>query len=136
MPNKVYFEYSNWTEYLCLIIGTFLIILGILKDGSIAFYSIAFFGILILIIDLSKIFWFKNYVKYNKTRVYIKIKRWIGFTIRYDEVSSIKNFKYFFVITKNNGDHIMFSTRQMHYSDVKKINELLLEKINANKLLK
>lgn len=48
-------------------------------------------GLLVYSIFFSRMFWFKNYVQWNKKGIVIKINSWIGFgkSIRFDEIKSI-----------------------------------------------
>jgi len=131
MPSKIYFEKNHWSQYLYIAIALVLIVIGLAQEGSWQCYGIHVLGLVILCIGLSKYFWFKNYVRYSNTKMYLKIKKLIGYTLRFNQIESIKLYPHFFVITKKNGNKLHISSRHLHYSDVKKIDEII--KLNLDR---
>jgi hypothetical protein len=53
-------------------------------------FALVFLSILIILFDLSRFFWYKNYVRYNSKIILIKINMNWGKTFVFDDIKKVK----------------------------------------------
>ena len=126
---KIYFENLSWNwirisflvlTSLCLSIGYGLILNY--KNGL-----ITSLGFVILIIMLSKRFWYKNYVEYNKLGIVIKLNLITDRTIKFSEIDKIKINDDKLIVQLNNERKIEFKITDIDSSDINKLLRILVE---------
>ena len=126
---KIYFENLSWNwirisflvlASLCLSIDYGLILNY--KNGL-----ITSLGFVILIIMLSKRFWYKNYVEYNKLGIVIKLNLITDRTIKFSEIDKIKINDDKLIVQLNNERKIEFKIKNMDSSDINKLLRILVE---------
>lgn len=83
--NNSYFFILMIISLICLLIGVFLPDFGNPRINKL-FMSI---GFITQILFLGRMFWFKNYVQYNKLGMAIKLNSFIDKTIKFEAVKNV-----------------------------------------------
>jgi len=105
---------------IIIIFSAILTLIGIFKPFNLfseEIYKWLFaLGVFILFIFFSRMFWFKNYVQWNKKGIVIKLNSWFGFgkSIKFSEIKSI-NFE------ANTIEFTLFGGRNKRIVDISKI---------------
>ena len=112
---------------LCFLIGIFNIIPFENEETN---RYILEAGIILLMLNLSKMLWFKYYVQWNKKGAVIKIDSFFGKTIRFTDVKSteLKNKKL--IVTKANNTSVVFNLDKINPSDIEKLQNIIIENSN------
>lgn len=84
-------------------------------------------GFLLMTIYFSRMFWFKNYVQWNKKGVVIRIKPFWGKSISFDDIKSSKLEANMLTIYKYDGIAYHFDLRDIDENDSKRLNEIINE---------
>lgn len=120
---------SNKAQVFLMILAGILILLNFLEvfnnsDSRFAKYSnsIAYF---ILALILSKMFWFKNYVQWNKKGIMIKLNNSLGKNYRFEEISSFNLQNSELIISKFNGQKNAFNLQNIEPESIKKLINIL-----------
>jgi len=126
---KIYFENLswNWTRIALLILASLCLLVGC---GLILNYDnglITSLGFVILIIMMSKRFWYKNYVEYNKLGIVIKLNLITDRTIKFSEIDKIKLNDDKLIVQLNNERKIEFKITDIDSSDINKLLRILVE---------
>ena len=80
---------------ILMILAAIFILVGVFKPFNLFSAEIykwmSFLGFLLQIILFSRMFWFKNYVQWNKRGIVIKIDSWFGFgeSLKFNDIKSI-----------------------------------------------
>ena len=70
-------------------------------------------------------FWFKNYVQYNKKGIFIRIKTFFGKSISFDNVERTELENQALTIYKNDGTRYDFNLEEIEESDYKKLFDVI-----------
>ena len=73
----------------------------------------------------SRMFWFKNYVQYNKKGIFIRIKTFFGKSISFDNVERTELENQVLTIYKNDGTRYDFSMKNIDENDSQRLNDLI-----------
>ncbi|ERM81988.1 hypothetical protein P872_07480 [Rhodonellum psychrophilum GCM71 = DSM 17998] len=128
---KIKFDDLSYNWYFISIILLSSILLSIGYFELIAFEnpkSYKYFtasGHFIQIILLGRMFWFKNYVQWNKKGIGIRIKTFIGKSIAFDDIRNTKIEGKILTIYKYNGKSYDFDIKEIEESDVKKLYDII-----------
>lgn len=114
---------------LCLIFGIFEIIE--FSNPDINGY-IRKSGFLLQALYFSKMFWYKNYVQWNKMGAVIRINSLFGKSFKFLEVQSTELNNKTLTITKINGEKITIDLNKISESDIQKLNEVIVKNTIAN----
>ena|SRR5690606_23436591 len=114
---------------LCLIFGIFEIIE--FSNPDINGY-IRKSGFLLQALYFSKMFWYKNYVQWNKLGAVIRINSLFGKSFKFLEVQSTELNNKILTITKINGEKITVDLNKISESDIQKLNEVIVKNTIAN----
>ncbi|MCF6280200.1 MAG: hypothetical protein L3J14_07620 [Flavobacteriaceae bacterium] len=82
-------------------------------------------GFSLQVIYLSKMFWYKNYVQWNKKGMNIRIKYFVGKSIRFNEVKTTILDDKTLTITKKDRSKIHIDLSNIEHEDVNKLNEII-----------
>ena len=119
----------NWQRLLMLSIAAGCMLVGY---GIIPGYEnnlIISLGFLILIVLLSKRFWYKNYVEYNKLGIVIKLHLIKGKTIKFKEINQIKD--QTLKVSLSTNKEVKFKLRSIKEADKDQLIRLLVENSNS-----
>ena len=82
-------------------------------------------GYLSQAIFFSRMFWFKNYVQWNKKGIVVRIKSFFGKSISFENVKNSKLENNILTIYENNGKSYNFDLTEIDEKDSKKLNEII-----------
>ena len=116
---------------LCLIFGIFEIIE--FSNPDINGY-IRKSGFLLQALYFSKMFWYRNYVQWNKLGAVIRINSLFGKSFKFLEVQSTEFNNKILTITKTNGEKITVDLTRISESDIQKLNEVIVKNTIANRV--
>ncbi|WP_426095546.1 hypothetical protein [Flavobacterium sp. DSR2-3-3] len=128
---KIHFNhltFKNWTSLLMIIslvlilIGSFEIIDFEYKRTNKILASIGFFT---QALYFSKMFWYKNYVEWNKLGMNIKINRIISKSIKFDNVKKLEVDNYNFKIIQKCGREKIFEIHNIDSNDLEKLLKII-----------
>ncbi len=128
---KIHFNqltFKNWTSLLLLIslvfilIGSFEIIDFEYKRTNKILTSI---GFSIQAIYYSKMFWYKNYVEWNKLGMNIKINRLISKSIKFDNVEKLEIDNTNLKIIQKYGREKIFEIHNIESNDLEKLLKII-----------
>ena len=106
---------------ICIIFGLFEIIQ--FQNPKIN-KGISAIGYLSQAVFFSRMFWFKNYVQYNKKGIFIRIKTFFGKSISFDNVERTEVENQVLTIYKNDGKRYDFNLKDIDENDTKKLNDI------------
>ena len=89
-------------------------------------------GFFLLVVYFSKMFWYKNYVQWNKKGAVIRINSFTSKSLSFDEINKTELNDKKLIITKTNGNKVTFDLKEIEESDTRKLNEILVKNTIAN----
>ena len=89
-------------------------------------------GFLLQAIYFSKLFWYKNTVQWNNKGIVIRIKSFLGKSLRFDQIKATELNGKILTLTKSDGKTITFDLNEFAESDTQKLNEIMIENTIAN----
>ena len=105
-----------------ILIGSFEIIDFEYKRTNKILASIGFFT---QALYFSKMFWYKNYVEWNKLGMNIKINRIISKSIKFDNVKKLEVDNYNFKIIQKCGREKIFEIHNIESNDLEKLLKII-----------
>ncbi len=135
---KIHFEKigkENFYWIAILIISIVLIISGTFEfiefENTKLNKFISSLGFLLQSIYFSKMFWFKNYVQWNKKGIFIRTNYWTGKSFKFSEISEYKFSDKLLVITTKDNHKTEFQLHHIFESDILKLRLILTENITG-----
>lgn len=123
---------NRFQSIVFLLIGLILILIGFYKDylgeGSLWTTSSTVLGYLFFGLHFSKMFWYKNYVEWNKKGIVYKIKTRFGKTIRFNQIGGVVLKNDVLFITFIDGSLMKIDLHDVFPEDQKKLQEIFLKK--------
>lgn len=138
---KIHFDdmTSNLLWVVLLIISIILVLIGLtgfFTDENSKWNSkILFLGSLLQSIYFLKDVWYKNYIRYNKLGMVIKIHSFWGKSINYQELKDIELTDNKFVILRHENDDLVFNISTIQKNDIVKLYNILKNKIDEKDTL-
>ena len=86
-------------------------------------------GFFIHVLFLSKLFWYKNVVQWNKKGVVIRIKSYVGKSLRFSEIESTHMNDKKLTIEMKSGKLFQFDLNEFPENDSKKLSTILAERV-------
>ena len=134
---KIQFDnMNNWIWIVILILSLIFILIGSFEliefENPKLNKSISAIGFFLQVIYFSKMFWYKNYVQWNKKGVVVCINSFMGKTLRFDEIKKTELIEKKLIITKENGTTVTFDLNKIAKSDQQKLNEIIVKNTIAN----
>ena len=80
----------------------------------------------------SKLFWFKNTIQWNDKGIVIRIKSFLGKSLRFDEIKATELSNKILTLTKTDGQKITLDLNEFQDSDTQKLNEIMIKNTIAN----
>ena len=134
----IYFDNlsKNWFVVTLLILSIICLLVGIFelipfKNPAIN-KGLSALGFLLQVVYFSRMFWFRNYVQWNRKGAVIKINTFLGKTITFDEVKKVELFENKIIIDKKDGSKVTFDLEDIETSDVEKLNEIIVRHALSN----
>lgn len=119
-----------------MIISLILVLNGVFKfiifENPTTHKYISSIGFLIIVIFMSKLFWFKNTVQWNKKGIVIRIKTFLGKSIKFEEIKETNLNENVMEITKKNGHLIQIDVSEIAKSDSRKLKDIILKNTIPN----
>jgi hypothetical protein len=120
---------TNWLFISLILISIFCIIFGFFEiiefENPKINKRISAIGYLSQAIFFSRMFWFKNYVQWNKKGIVVRIKSFFGKSISFENVKNSKLENNILTIYENNGKSYNFDLTEIDEKDSKKLNEII-----------
>lgn len=89
-------------------------------------------GFFLQAIYFSRLFWHKNTVQWNDKGIVIRIKSFLGKSLRFDEIKATELNGKILTLTKSNGKKITIDLNEFEQSDTQKLNEIIIKNTIAN----
>ena len=70
-------------------------------------------------------FVYKNYVQWNKKGIYIKVNRFLGINLSFEEIAKIDYQNDTILIKKNNGKETLINLHNIHPNDTLNLFEII-----------
>lgn len=119
----------NWYFISMILLSSIFLCIGYFEliefENPNTYRKIIAGGHFIQIILLSRMFWFKNYVQWNKKGIVIRIKPFFGKSISFDDIRNTKIENKVFTIHKYNGKIYDFDVKEIEENDVKKLYDII-----------
>lgn len=132
--NKIYFDDLTHRKRSVpeFVLSVFLLFvtLGFFTDIENKFFSISLIvGMILIAMVAAGPFWYGSYVRWNSNGMVIRIRSLVATTFRFDEVKSAVLEDRQLVITRIEGESLVFDQHKVNESDAWKLNELILNRI-------
>ncbi|MCB4800294.1 hypothetical protein [Neotamlana laminarinivorans] len=89
-------------------------------------------GFLLQVLFYSRMFWYKNYVQWNKKGANIRVNSFLGKSLNFEQIKTTELNEKTLIITKTNGNKITFDLNEIEDSDSQKLNEIIIKNTIAN----
>ena len=132
---KIHFDnMKNWIWIAILILSGIFIVCGgfELFENPKTNKTLTIIGFLFQIIYFSRMFWYKNYVQWNKKGAVIRINSWSGKSLSFDQIKKTELIEKKMIITKDNGNTVTFDLNEISESDTQRLNEIIVKNTIAN----
>lgn len=129
---KIHFEnMANGYWFAVLIISLIFIIIGTFEyfdfENKKIYLYLRWAGFVIAAIYFSKGFWMKNYVRWNKKSILIRINSWSSTSLKFKDITSVKHTKKTLNITQTNGEVLSFDLDQFKEESILRLYQILTE---------
>lgn len=130
----IHFEQLNSLSFikfsvLGFAVACFILSHTLLEDSP--YESIRIFGYMIPLIYLSRRFWFKNYVRWNKHMMILKFHYFVDHSFKFTDIHSIQRLENQLKITLSSGKIYDFNIEKVSPEDISKLNKIIIEYSNA-----
>jgi hypothetical protein len=116
--------------FICIVVGFFELIPF---DNPKNHLKVSALGYILTSIFCLKMFWFKNYVEWNKLGMNIKLNHWLSKSIRFDEVKDVVVADTNLTIIEKSGFKKIFQTDLINPDDVDKLVTILRENVQLDR---
>lgn len=127
---------KNWFLITILILSIILLLFGIFEfipfENPKINKRISGIGFLLQALFFSRMFWYKNYVQWNKKGAVIRINSFMVKSLSFDRIKTTELNEKKLTITKVNGGKITFDLNEIAESDTEKLNEIIVKNTIAN----
>ncbi|ALM08349.1 hypothetical protein SB49_11425 [Sediminicola sp. YIK13] len=124
---------NRFQSIILLLIGLVLILIGFYKDflgqGNLWTSTSSVIGYIFFSLHFSKMFWYKNYVEWNKKGVVYRIKTRFGKTLRFNQVGNVVLKNDVLFVTLNDGSKTEIDLHEVFPEDQKKLQEIFIKKV-------
>ena len=138
---KIHFDNlnKNWFLITVLILSIIFLLVGIFElipfENPKINKRISGVGFLLQALFFSRMFWYKNYIQWNKKGAVIRINSLLGKSLSFDQIKTTELNEKKLKITKTNGEIVIFDLKEIAESDTQKLNEIIVKNTIANKEL-
>ena len=131
LMKKIHFDNigGNWKWAFLLAISLIFIITGSFElidfSAPVVNQWLIITGFFIPVVFLSKLFWHKNVVQWNKKGVVIRVKPYLGKSLRFSDIESTHMSDQKLTVTTKSGKQLHFDLHEFPESDSIKLNNIL-----------
>ena len=135
---KIHFDNlnKNWFLITVLILSIIFLLVGIFEfipfENPKINKRISGVGFLLQALFFSRMFWYKNYIQWNKKGAVIRINSLLGKSLSFDQIKTTELNEKKLKITKTNGEIVIFDLKEIAESDTQKLNEIIVKNTIAN----
>ena len=135
---RIHFDHLGKGNYwiILIILSLIFIVIGIAEpfefENEKIYKYISATGFLLQAIYFSKLFWYKNTVQWNNKGIVIRIKSFLGKSLRFDEIKATELNGKILTLTKSDGKIITLDLNEFAEFDTQKLNEIMIENTIAN----
>ena len=127
---------KNWFLITILILSIIFLLVGIFEfipfENPKINKGISGIGFLLQALFFSRMFWYKNYVEWNKKGATIRINSFLGKSKMFENIKKTELDDQKLVITQRNGKIFTFDLKEIAESDSQKLNEIIIKNTIAN----
>jgi hypothetical protein len=129
--NRIKFDnfQTNWFIISLTLISIFCLIFGVFEiiefENPKINKRISAIGYLSQAVFFSRMFWFKNYVQWNKKGLVIRTKHFWGKSISFEDIETSRLENDVLTIYKKDGVSYNFDLKNVDENDSKKINDII-----------
>ena len=128
---------KNWFLITILVLSIVFLLVGIFEfipfENPKINKGISGIGFLLQGLFFSRMFWYQNYMQWNKKGAVIRINSFFGKSLSFDQIRMTELDGKTLKITKTNGEIVIFNLNEIAESDTQKLNEIIVKNIIANK---
>lgn len=134
--NRIHFDNlnNNWFLNVILILSILFLLVGIFElipfENPIINKRISGTGFLLQTLYFSRMFWYKNYVQWNKEGAVVRINSILGKTLQFKKVKTVELTDEKLIVTKINGKKTIVDVSEIAESDIQILNKIILKNIN------
>lgn len=135
---KIHFDNLGKKSYwvLLILLSLIFILVGFFEpfqfDNPKNYNYISATGFLLQSLYFSKLFWHKNTVQWNDKGIVIRIKSFLGKSLRFDEIKETELSRKEMTFTKTDGQKIIVDLNEFRESDNQKLYQIIFENTNTN----
>jgi len=134
---KIHFDnMKSWIWIFILFLSLFFILVVIFELFEFVNPKlnkrISAIGFFLQVIYFSKMFWYKNYVQWNKKGAVIRINSWASKSLSFNQIKKTELFEKKLIITKDSGITVTFDLNEIEEVDSQKLNEIIVKNTIAN----
>lgn len=134
---KIHFDdMKNWSWISVPILSLILILTGSFEvfqlENPAINNLISGIGFFLLIIYFSRMFWYKNYVQWNKKGAVIGVNSFVGKSLNFNQIQRTELNDEKLKITKTDGKTVMIDLNEIEESDTQKLKEIIIKNTFAN----
>tara|TARA_R110002111_G_C5682193_1_gene343883 strand:- start:21 stop:440 length:420 start_codon:yes stop_codon:yes gene_type:complete len=135
---QIHFDNLGKKNYWILLIflSLIFIFIGLIEpfefENEKIYKYISATGFFLQAIYFSKLFWYKNTVQWNDKGIVIRIKSFLGKSLRFDEIKATELNGEILTLTKYDGKIITIDLNEFVESDTQKLNEIMIKNTIAN----
>lgn len=120
---------KDWKLRLLIIFSIIFLFIGIFEipifNNSRYNELLIKIGFLFQVLFFGRMFVFKNYVQWNKKGIYIKVNRFLGINLNYEDIKSLDYQYDAIIVKKNNSKEVSIDLKGIDASDALKLFEIL-----------
>lgn len=121
----------NWIWIIILVLSIVFILVGTFEVFEFQYPKInkriSAMGFSLQIVYFSKMFWYKNYVQWNKKGAVIKINSFMGKSLSFDDIKMTELVDKKLSITKTNDLKLTFDLKEIADTDTHKLHEIIIK---------
>lgn len=120
---------KDWKLRLLIIFSIIFLFIGIFEipifNNSRFNELLIKIGFLFQVLFFGRMFVFKNYVQWNKKGIYIKVNRFLGINLNYEDIKSLDYQYDAIIVKKNNSKEVSIDLTGIDTSDALKLLEIM-----------
>ena len=129
---RIYFDNMRNTFWIIILVLSFVcLLIGIFEPIEYSNKNLNKYvltsGFVLQVFYHSKMFWYKNYVQWNKKGANIRVNSFFGKSLSFDQVKATELNKQTLTITKNSGSKITLDLNGIIESDSQKLNDIIIK---------
>lgn len=136
---RIHFDNLNirkWFWIAIMILSLIFILIGFFEvfefDNPKLNARIRAVGFLLQMVYYSKMFWYKNYIQWNKKGAVIRINSFLLKSLSFDQIQKTELTQNELIITKYNGKAVIFNLNAIAENDIHELNEIILSNITID----